>query len=449
MKKILLTLTALSIVLTACMKIEEPLIIENIEVQTFSMPNADVTFTAVITSKTYKVASAVLTFNEQEITLTQNGDIYTGVLPGQNNGVIATWTLSVVNSEGRKSQRSGTVTWILDYTKLVLNEISGEHKFVEIYNSGEADINLEGVRLQRNQGSAFGGSEWVGTADDVIPAGAYRLFLFNAFTPSLETNPAYVGWTVSSGISDQQILKVAIVDPTGVEIDLFIRGDVTTSVFGESVSGRERNYSYSRMADGTWANALPTPGAANGAKEKDIVNPGYFTINPVATLHHGRLILNEVSGNNKFVEIFNPTAFPVSLDGVKLQRNGGASEWVGTAADLIPAGAYRLFLFNAYTPEDLAENPAFVGWTVGSGISSGQILKVAIVDPSGTEVSTFIRGDVPLPAWGATAGVTQNLTDTYSRMSDGTWAFAAPTPGAANGPKLSEIINPGYLTAQP
>jgi len=73
---------------------------------------------------------------------------------------------------------------------------------------------------------------------------------------------------------------------------------------------------------------------------------------------------------------------------------------------------------------------------------------VAIVDPSGTPVSVFIRGDVPLPGWGTT-GAKQEKSYSYSRMSDGSWAYAAPTPGAANGAKVADIVSPGYLTAQP
>jgi len=141
----------------------------------------------------------------------------------------------------------------------------------------------------------------------------------------------------------------------------------------------------------------------------------------------------------------------IPLEDVKLQRNDGpssGSEWVGTADDSIPAGAYRLFLFNSYTPSTLNTNPAYVGWTVSSGISNNQILKVAIVDPAGKPVSVFIRGENPLSSWG-TQGATREDTYSYSRMTDGTWAYAVPTPGAVNGAKAADIVSPGYLTAQP
>jgi hypothetical protein len=155
---------------------------------------------------------------------------------------------------------------------LVLNEISGEHKFVEIFNAGRNQISMKGVKLQRNEGA----SEWAGTVDDVIPAGAYRIFLFNSFAAGLDQNPAYVGWTVSSGISDQQTLRVALVNPSGIEFDVFVRGTSWTGPWAQTVTGRDRNNSYSRMDDGTWAGAEPTAGAANGAKRADIVDPGYL-----------------------------------------------------------------------------------------------------------------------------------------------------------------------------
>jgi hypothetical protein len=50
------------------------------------------------------------------------------------------------------------------------------------------------------------------------------------------------------------------------------------------------------MTDGTWAYADPTPGAANGEKQAEIVDPGYLT---------SQVVLNEISGEHKFVEIFH------------------------------------------------------------------------------------------------------------------------------------------------
>ena len=442
-----------------------------------------------------------------------------------------------------------------DYSALCINEISGEHKYVEIYNSGGKEIPLEGVKLLRNGGSEEG-SQWAGTEPDFIPAGAYGLITFDDYNlPDEWTDEPVILGSISSEISDQQKLKIALVDPLENLIDLFIRGDSALPPWGETVPGCEHSYSYSLMADNTWAYAAPTPGAANSAKEKDIENPGYLTSpgidlplisgferDPVMVFpddevtvfvtvktkisaiinvvlywmldgaqqdelemaatgdiysalipaepagsavsywvssvndlgeasvtavqnytvlsnpadnsppDYSKLVLNEISGEHKFAEIFNSGKDDIPLEGVRLQRNdgpAGGSEWVGTESDFIPAGAYRLFLFNNYNPVDLAENPAYTGWTISSGISDQQILKAALLDPAGNPIDVFIRGENPLPPWQETEGVTRNRQQSYSRMPGGSWAYANPTPGEENGPKIGDIVKPGYLTSQP
>ena len=64
------------------------------------------------------------------------------------------------------------------------------------------------------------------------------------------------------------------------------------------------------------------------------------------------------------------------------------------------------------------------------------------VNTFGKETNTFIRGDIPLPAW--QQSITGNTTADYSRMPDGTWAFAVGTPGAADEESTGAIASPGY-----
>ena len=356
-----------------------------------------------------------------------------------------------------------------DFSKLILNEIDGEATFVEIFNSGTEPINLEGVRLQRNQGPNApspqpAGSEWVGTAADVIPAGAYRLILFvgngaiDGSGHTLYGNSAFVGWTVSSGLSNQQTLKIELICPEGFSIDAFIRGNGHEQLpnWGTAGAARRPNDtrpSYSRMPNGSWAYALPTPGAENGARTFDIVNPGYL---------RSMLVLNEISGENVFVEIFNVGRHAVSMENIRLQRNEGpnapspqpaGSEWVGTSTDEIPAGEYRLFAFRGgagtnAVPTIVSESPAYVGWDISSGLSDQQILKIAIINAHGNSVSQFIRGDEPLPNWGTTGQARRpdgNQDRSFSRMNDGTWAWAVQSPGAVNTAATHPIINAGYI----
>ncbi|MDR2585478.1 MAG: lamin tail domain-containing protein [Prevotellaceae bacterium] len=331
----------------------------------------------------------------------------------------------------------------VDYSKLKLNEVNGVAKWFEIYNTGDVAISLEGVtaHYSNSEPASYNATNtWTGTSTQTIPAKGYF---------STE------GITLGTGLSANNAnVRLQLRDPEGAVLDTYEKLiDINTGKGYDHLT----NKSHARIPDGTgtWyytEDGVGTSGTTNGTNTDGCVKFGDED-GSGPTPDYTNLILNEVSGNNKYVEIYNSGSEDISLAGVKLQRNNGptagGSEWTGTASDVIPAGAYRLFLFNSFTPADLNTNPAYTGWTVSSGISSGQILKVAIVDPAGNPISVFIRGDVPLPAWQFTTDVTQNSTESYSRMDDGTWAYATPTPGTKNGEKTSEIVNPGYLTAQP
>ena len=419
---------------------------------TMPTPNDDVTITAKVTDIN-TITSVVLKWkknsvDQPDITMTQNGSLYSAVIPKQPDGTTAVWTVTASNDKGKTVTESGTITWkviIIDYTKLKLNEVSGvgadSEKFYELINLGSQDISLAGCTLHYNANGANGGTlptgdgnlTWTGGDTQVIQAG--KLFSLIG-----RNNPG----SFTTGLTAARILIITLKDPAGNVIDKCIRAE-DTGIYDFI------DKSFSRIPDGTgpFYFTTPTPSATNGTTTTGLV---LVPVEQVPHIDYTKLVLNEVSGNNKYVEIYNSGNEAIPLVGVKLQRNdgptSGGSEWTGTESDVIAAKAYGLFLFNSYTPATLNTNPALLG-TVGSGISSGQILKVAIVDPSGNPVSVFIRGDVPLPAWQTTTNVTQNTTDTYSRMADGTWAYAASTPGAVNGAKTSEIVTPGYLTAQP
>ena len=356
---------------------------------------------------------------------------FTTPTPNVMNGTDATgWVLVPETQEPQEPQ--------IDFESLRLNEVNGVsgQKWVEIYNLGTEAISLEGVTINysNNAGSSFS-VQWTFAAGDIIDPQGF-------FTNSTE---------LGSCSANNANVIITLKSPSGEVLDTYTKLlNINTGQGYDHLT----NKAHARIPDGTgpWYYTIDGTGtrsATNGTNTEGLIKFG--DEDGAEEIDYSALLLNEVSGNNKYVEIYNSGSEDIPLVGVKLQRNdgptSGGSEWTGTAADVIPAGAYRLFLFNSYTPADLNTHPAFTGWTVSSGISSGQILKVAIVDPSGNPISVFIRGDVPLPAWQVTADVTQNTSNTYSRMSDGTWAYAAPTPGAENGEKTSDIVSPGYLTA--
>jgi hypothetical protein len=258
----------------------------------------------------------------------------------------------------------------------------------------------------------------------------------SSVTPS-DTVTVSATVTTAASVISTVVLQWTLGGAAQNDIDMTKNGNIYSAVIPAQAVGSAVTYTVS---------------AANDLGETNSTDEQNYTV-VSAPVDYTKLVLNEISGYNKFVEIHNSGAAAIPLQGVKLQRNdgpSGGSEWVGTASDSIPAGAYRIILFNNYTPkDDLDNNPANAGWKVSSGISNQQILKVAVVDPAGNPIDVFIRGDVPLPAWGNSTSVTQDNDHSYSRMDAAAWAYADPTPGAANGAKAADIVSPGYLTAQP
>jgi hypothetical protein len=395
---------------------------------------------------------------QTDIAMTASGDVYSGTIPKQAINSVIAYSVVAQNSAGGEASVAGNylvrdAAIVVDYTTLVINEVNGVDKWFEIYNTGSVAINLAGVTAHYSNSEPVSWNStntWTGSSDDEIPAGGF-------FSTT---------GTLGTGLSANNAnVRLQLRAPDGTPLDTY---EKLTNVNTGQGYDNLTNKSHVRVPDGTgvWyytADGVGTKGTTNG-----ISTAGYIKIGEEdgtgSEPDYTKLIVNEISGEHKYVEIYNSGTATIPLDGVKLQRNGGLSEWVGTATDEIPAGAHRIFLFNDYTPTATAPYTGtstlvdkttgletyaqYAGWNVGSGISDQQILKIAVVDPDGVEVSVFIRGDEPLPAWG-TGGAARVRTHSYSLISDGTWGYAVPTPGAENGAKVSEIINPGYLTAQP
>ena len=341
----------------------------------------------------------------------------------------------------------------IDYTKLKLNEVSGAgedyEKFYELINNGTEDINLANCQLFYNANSSTGGVfppngnqgiTWTGDASQVIKAGELFTLMGRGNQGSFTT-----------GLTHQRILIITLKAPDGKILDECIRAE-DTGIYAIT------DKSFSRIPDGTGPFYFtdPTPNVKNGASASGLTLVPIIPIDTPPDADYTNLILNEISGDKKFVEIYNSGAQPISLNGVRIVRNDGESSLRLKESDVIPAGAYRLFAFrgaNGDNELDILSNAAYTGWDVFSGISDQQFLKIEIQAPSGATISMFIRGDAPLIyPWGSPpAGVTveRETAYSYSRMSNGTWAYAIHSPGAANGASVKNIVNPGYLTAQP
>ena len=164
-------------------------------------------------------------------------------------------------------------------TGIVINELSGADKFIELYNTTDKELSLEGVYLVKYDSSKDGGKSttWTGAAGMKIAAKGYVVLESSDLSdPAEDGDPAY------AYESANHVFKGGLSGKKNVFIELYSAADEVLSEFkrGEEGAGwnqvsgfnNDKKHTFSRVPDGTgeWAYADPTKGAANGAKVAEI-----------------------------------------------------------------------------------------------------------------------------------------------------------------------------------
>lgn len=185
--------------------------------------------------------------NFQEVAMKLNGKKYVGTIPAFAKGTEVTYFVAATTVSG-KTTASNKVAYEVgkapvDYKGLVLNELNGNDKFIELYNGGDHDIFLGGVMLFKD-----GGTDAIWTGPEVnLKKGEY-LVLWTTGTPDID--PAYI---FNSGLSAKKAVRITLTKPEGETIDDF---NTSNTVAWAGSMGRN--------ADGKWYyQETKTPGAKN------------------------------------------------------------------------------------------------------------------------------------------------------------------------------------------
>ena len=307
-----------------------------------------------------------------------------------------------------------------DYTKLRLNEVSGAggdpEKFYELINTGTEEINLEGCKIYYNN-EPFNPSytaplTWTGCATQIIKAG-------ELLTLMGRNNPC----SFTTGLTAQRVIRVTLFDPAGNLIDEFLRAqDDGEFDFGTSKS-------FSRVPDGTglFYFTTPTPGAMNGTSTTGLIE--------VPTTRE-QLVINEVDGIGKFIELYNRGLAEISLQGYTLVKNETQVWWTG--------GNVSLKTGEFYTISQTGQSTGCASESTGvSGISPKQNVIFELKNPAGVIIDKFVRTNGK--GWGD--GVTPAYDDSgtnfsFSRLPDGIGSFqlAVPSCNAPNNKSEGDII---------
>lgn len=162
---------------------------------------------------------------------------------------------------------------------VVLNELSGADKYIELYNTTDAEVSLEGLKLVKYDSSKDGGKSttWTGKAGMKIAAKGYVVLESSDLADEAEggdPNYAYesADHVFKGGLSGKKNVKIELQDATDKVLSTFQRGEEGAGWNQVSGFNNDKKHSFSRVPNGTgdWAYADPTKGAENGEKTGDL-----------------------------------------------------------------------------------------------------------------------------------------------------------------------------------
>ena len=162
---------------------------------------------------------------------------------------------------------------------IVFNEIDGQNKVIEFYNTTDKEVSLEGVSIVKYDSSKEGGKSttWTGAAGMKIAAKSWVYLESSDLADEAEGgDPDYAyqseNHVFKGGLSGKKNVKLELYDPSGKLLDTFTRGEEGAGWNQVSGFANNKTNSFCRVPDGTgeWFYAAPTPGAANGEATGEI-----------------------------------------------------------------------------------------------------------------------------------------------------------------------------------
>ena len=427
---------ALLIGLASCVKDKQypGITISNVTYNPTAVQEDDeVTVTATITSfQKILEAKVVYTIDGESLALamTEGTDnLYKAVIPAFADGTTVSFYVEADNNEVTAASpvmeyTVGAVA--VDYSVLRLNELNGNDKFIEIYNAGADAINLNGVYIEKD-----GAQNWLADNTVKIDAGGYVLLYSEDVTIEGAAQAGYPeSLTFHSGLSAKKNVRIQLFTPAGVSIDDFN----LTNIEANDPAYIPAPASYSRNADGKWYYADATPGAVNVDGTVALLGlEGGVTPEPPTPEEpdYTNLVLNELNGDTKFIEIYNKGNVDLSLEGMYIMKDDyvAGATWTGDATIVAPAHGYVL-LYSEDVTLDHPEVPETM--IFHSGFSAKKSVRITLFMPDGAVRDEFTRENSAAPGeWGVS--MSNVAPQSYARTPDGgDWKLAEATPGAAN-----------------
>ena len=397
--------------------------------------NDEVTVTATITSfQKILEAKVVYTIDGESLALamTEGTDnLYKAVIPAFADGTTVSFYIEADNNTVTATSPAMEYTVgavAVDYSVLRLNELNGNDKFIEIYNAGADAINLNGVYIEKD-----GTQNWLADNTVKIDAGGYLLLYSEDVTIDGAAQAGYPeSLTFHSGLSAKKNVRVQLFTPAGVSIDDFNLTNIDLNGEAYGYASNQAPASYGRNADGKWYYADATPGAVNTDGQNIVLGLEGGDVPPTPPTpeepDYTNIVLNELNGTDKFIEIYNKGNVDLSLEGMYIMKDDyvAGATWTADATIVVPAHGYVL-LYSEDVQIDMPEYPENL--IFHSGLSSKKTVRITLFMPDGTVRDEFTRGTTG--EWGQT--ISDVKPQSFARTPDGgDWKLADATPGEAN-----------------
>ena len=188
---------------------------------------------------------------------------------------LSAWTKNDPQVDG-SGNNGGNETKV---TGIVLNELSGADKVIELYNTTDKELSLEGVYIVKYDSSKEGGKSttWTGAKGMTIAAkGFVVLESSDLADPAEDGDPNYAyesaNHVFNGGLSGKKNVFIELYSAADEKLSEFKRGEEGAGWNQISGFNNDKKHTFSRVPDGTgeFVYADPTKGAANGAKVADI-----------------------------------------------------------------------------------------------------------------------------------------------------------------------------------
>jgi len=307
----------------------------------------------------------------------------------------------------QEEARATLVRWTLDpaWSTVRINEVlarndtSVDHEgtypdFIELFNEGTVEVDLEGMRLTDDLSAP---NRFVIPAGVTLESGGFLMFYANDPDGS---SGLHTGFSLSADGEVVHLLDRE--DRGGVLLDSVVFGLQVPDLSVGRDSGRE------------WFLGSPSPGTLNDRVE--LGESGELQINE--WLADGRTLYQD-----DFVELYNPSPFPVALGGLWLTDNIASALSRHVIAPLSFMGAQSCLAFRA--DGEVEKGADHLGFKLAS--EQGEI---GLFVPNGTPIDRVIYGP-------------QRTDISQGRQPSGAITladFLVPTPGALNPASAPELV---------